>query len=206
MLEGEASEAPAEPQYSQTWQHGQPDLILSVELPYTLPAGGTDVFRNFILPYPLKQTHYIRAMEIRPSVPQIVHHANVLIDRTASYRRTHPDNWQGGIPGMELAVDAGNRFDPDSSFLFWKPDTPFLSEPPVDAVEARSRQRSHPQHAPEAFREAGDGIGAGRALLHRDAAYQAADAVAAGARQCTRHPRRRRKLRGRRFARAPCGR
>ena len=30
---------------------------------------------------------------------------------------------------MELLVDAGNRFDPDSHFLFWKPDTPALIEP-----------------------------------------------------------------------------
>lgn len=130
MLEGNPAEAPAVPQYPQTWQHGQPDLILSIKRPYTLGAGGSDVFRNFILPYPLQQTHYIRAMEIRPSVPQIVHHANVLIDRTASYRRDHPDTWEDGIPGMELSVDAGNTFDPDSSFLFWKPDTPFLVEPP----------------------------------------------------------------------------
>lgn len=130
MLEGNAADAPAPPHFSEIWQHGQPDLILNIELPYIVPAAGTDVFRNFILPYPLMQTHYIRAMEIRPSVPQIVHHANVLIDRTASYRRMHPDTWHGGIAGMELAVDAGNTFDPDSSFLFWKPDTPFLVEPP----------------------------------------------------------------------------
>ncbi len=130
MLEGNAAEAPVPPHFSAIWQHGQPDLILNIDVPYLLPAGGTDVFRNFILPYPLKQRHYIRAMEIRPSVPQIVHHANVLIDRTASYRRMHPDTWRGGIAGMELAVDAGNTFDPDSSFLFWKPDTPFLAEPP----------------------------------------------------------------------------
>jgi hypothetical protein len=129
MLEGKAADAPAPPKYGEIWQHGQPDLILNIDVPYTLPAGGTDVFRNFILPYPLNQTHYIRAMEIRPSAPQIVHHANVLIDRTASYRRTHPDTWRGGIAGMELAVDAGNSFDPDSSFLFWKPDTPYLEEP-----------------------------------------------------------------------------
>ena len=30
---------------------------------------------------------------------------------------------------MELEVDAGNEFDPDSNFLFWKPDTPVLVEP-----------------------------------------------------------------------------
>jgi Flp pilus assembly protein TadD/mono/diheme cytochrome c family protein len=129
MAQGDASAAPPAPKYSDTWQYGTPDLVLKVELPFTLPASGTDVFRNFVLPYPLKQTHYIRAMEIRPAVPQIVHHANLLIDRTASFRRAHPAQWKEGIPGMELEVDTGNDFDPDSNFLFWKPDTPVLVEP-----------------------------------------------------------------------------
>ncbi len=129
MPQGDPVAAPAAPQYSETWQHGKPDLILTVERPFTLPASGTDVFRNFVLPYPLKQTHFIRAMEIRPAVPRIVHHANILIDRTASFRRAHPEQWKDGVPGMELEVDTGNDFDPDSNFLFWKPDTPVLVEP-----------------------------------------------------------------------------
>jgi len=128
--EGDPKDAPTPPHYDATWTLGKPDLILKVPRPYKLNAGGTDVFRNFILPYPLKQTHYIRALEILPGTPQIVHHANVIIDRTASYRREHPADWQGGIPGMELLVDSGNRFEPDSHFLFWKPDTPVLVEPP----------------------------------------------------------------------------
>jgi Flp pilus assembly protein TadD/mono/diheme cytochrome c family protein len=129
MPQGDASVAPPAPKYSKDWQYGTPDLILTVERPFTLAASGTDVFRNFVLPYPLKQTHYIRAMEIRPAVPQIVHHANILIDRTASFRRAHPAQWKEGVPGMELEVDTGNDFDPDSNFLFWKPDTPVLVEP-----------------------------------------------------------------------------
>src|ERR1700733_13169699 len=129
MPEGDASAAPQQPAYSKTWQYGTPDLILSVERPFALAASGTDIFRNFVLPYPLKQTHYIRAMEIRPVAPQIVHHANILIDRTASFRRAHPEEWKDGVPGMELEGDAGNDFDPDSNFLFWKPDTPVLVEP-----------------------------------------------------------------------------
>lgn len=127
--EGDLKKAPSPPHYDATWTLGKPDLILKVPRPYTLDAGGTDVFRNFILPYPLKQTHYIRAMEILPGTPRIVHHANVIIDRTASYRREHPSDWKDGIPGMELLVDSGNRFDPDSHFLFWKPDTPAIVEP-----------------------------------------------------------------------------
>ncbi len=129
MPEGDPAAAPPAPKYSETWQYGTPDLILTVERPFNLAASGTDVFRNFVLPYPLQQTHYIRAMEIHPGTPRIVHHANILIDRTASYRRLHPEQWKDGVPGMELEVDTGNEFDPDGNFLFWKPDTPVLVEP-----------------------------------------------------------------------------
>ncbi len=130
MPQGDPAAAPAPPHYDSVWLLGKPDLILKVARPFTLQAGGTDVFRNFILPYPLQKTHYIRAMEIVPGTPQIVHHANVIIDRTASRRHQHPNDWQDGVPGMELLVDSGNRFEPDSHFLFWKPDTPALIEPP----------------------------------------------------------------------------
>ncbi|MGB7169516.1 MAG: tetratricopeptide repeat protein [Acidobacteriaceae bacterium] len=130
MPEGNPTEAPPAPHYNAAWQMGTPDLILTVPRSFTLKASGTDVFHNFILPNPFTQTHYIRAMQILPSVPQVVHHANVLIDRTASWRRSHPADWQDGFGGMELEVDAGNIFDPDSHFLFWKPDTPVLFEPP----------------------------------------------------------------------------
>jgi Flp pilus assembly protein TadD/mono/diheme cytochrome c family protein len=129
MPQGDPRDAPMPPRYDATWQFGKPDLILKAPRAFTLPAGGTDVFRNLILPYPLKQTHYIRAMEIRPGAPQVVHHANLVVDRIGSLRRLHPDDWQSGIPGMELLIDAGNRFEPDSHFLFWKPDTPTLVEP-----------------------------------------------------------------------------
>jgi tetratricopeptide (TPR) repeat protein/mono/diheme cytochrome c family protein len=122
--------APPAPHYDTAWTLGKPDLVLTVERPATLPASGSDIFLNFVLPYPLNQTHYIRAMEIRPGTPQVVHHANVLVDRTASWRRAHPDSWREGVPGMELTVDAGDTFDPDSHFLFWKPDTPALVEAP----------------------------------------------------------------------------
>jgi Flp pilus assembly protein TadD/mono/diheme cytochrome c family protein len=129
MPEGESEEAPKPPVFSKDWQLGPPDLILKVSSPMQVPASGTDLFRNFILPVPITQTKYIRAMEIKPGAPRAVHHANVLIDRTASLRHQHPDDWQQGIPGMELTVDSGESFDPDSHFLFWKPDSPALIEP-----------------------------------------------------------------------------
>jgi Flp pilus assembly protein TadD/mono/diheme cytochrome c family protein len=129
MPEGNPAVAPKPPTFAKDWQLGPPDLILKVTVPMQVPASGPDVFRNFILPVPIAQTKYIRAMQIKPGAPRVVHHANVIIDRTASLRRQHPNDWQQGIPGMELSFDSGDVFDPDSHFLFWKPDTPVLIEP-----------------------------------------------------------------------------
>jgi Flp pilus assembly protein TadD len=129
MPEGDPSAAPQPPVYASDWQLGPPDLILEVDSPMQVPASGTDLFRNFILPFPGQQTRWVRAMEIRPGSPQVVHHANLIVDRAASLRRTHPADWRDGIPGMDVVVDAGERFDPDGHFLDWKPDSTALIEP-----------------------------------------------------------------------------
>jgi tetratricopeptide (TPR) repeat protein/mono/diheme cytochrome c family protein len=130
MPSGDIKEAPKPPVYSSDWQLGPPDLVLEVDSPTEVPASGTDLFRNFILPVPITETRWVRAMEIKPGSPQVVHHANLLIDRTASLRRLHPADWRAGIPGMDITVDSGEGFDPDSHFLDWKPDSAALVESP----------------------------------------------------------------------------
>ena len=132
--EGNPAEAPPPPSYKSDWQLGPPDLILEVgsgvDSPMQVPASGTDLFRNFILPFPLKESKWVRAMEIKPGPPRVVHHANLILDRAETLRRTHPHDWQQGIPGMDVVVDAGEGFDPDGHFLDWKPDSSALVEPP----------------------------------------------------------------------------
>ena len=131
MLEGNPSESPKPPSYANDWQLGPPDLILEVDSPTEVPASGADFYRNFILPVPITATRWVRAMQIRPGSPQVVHHANLILDRTASLRRAHPSDWKQGVPGMDLVVDSGETFDPDSHFLYWKPDSAALIEPPT---------------------------------------------------------------------------
>lgn len=128
MPEGEGP-IPAAPAYNSDWVLGRPDLILEMPASFSVPASGADVFENFVLPVPISKTRWIRAMEIKPGSPQVTHHANLIIDRTASLRRTHPNDWQSGIAGMDIEIDSGDKFDPDSHLLFWKPDSTALVEP-----------------------------------------------------------------------------
>ena len=127
MLEGKAADLPPRPKFVEGWQLGQPDLILQAEKPYTLPATGGDQYWNFILPVPISETKWVRAVEIRPGDKRLVHHANMLVDRNQSARRIEKDRGSG-FGGMEVRIES-EVFDPDSHFLFWKPGTVASDEP-----------------------------------------------------------------------------
>jgi len=130
-IEGSAADLPPQPYFTEGWQIGPPDLIVQMPKPYRLAAGGTDVFRNFVVPVNLQETKYVRAIELRPGNKRVVHHANIWIDRRQSLRRRDGEDGQPGFPGMEnVAIEArSDSFDPDSHFLFWKPGTVIEPEP-----------------------------------------------------------------------------
>ena len=126
-IEGEPSELPPQPNFAPGWQLGQPDLVIKAEKPYLLPARGADQYWNFIFRTPVNQTRWLRAMEIRPGDKRLVHHANVLVDRTQS-ARLQESSPRAGFGGMEIKIES-EAFDPDSHFLFWKPGTVPYTEP-----------------------------------------------------------------------------
>lgn len=128
--QGDPSILPPVPKFASEWQLGKPDLILQMARPFRMPASGSDIFRNFILPSGVTQTRYIRALELLVDNPRVVHHANVVLDRTESLRRRDGEDGQPGFPGMDVITEsAANTFDPDSHFLFWKPGTVLRPEP-----------------------------------------------------------------------------
>ncbi len=133
MPEGDAKHLPPAPQFNAGWQLGKPDLIVKMNERFTIPATGTDVFRNFVLPIPVEKTRFVKAVEILPGgsqkgIGQIVHHANILIDRTGAARRMDAQDAEPGFGGMEVSI-ASDSFDPDGHFLFWKPGTVPWVEP-----------------------------------------------------------------------------
>jgi Flp pilus assembly protein TadD len=129
MAEGDPADLPTAPRFTEGWQLGPPDLIVRMSQVYHLTANPGDVFRNFVLPVDLKETKYIRAFELRPGNKRVVHHANVIVDRSRLLRRQDGLDGQPGFGGMDVVTEVTGEFDPDSHFLFWKPGSPAQQEP-----------------------------------------------------------------------------
>ncbi len=125
--EGDPADLPAQPKLAETWQLGQPDLVLKAAKPYLLPASGSDMYWNFIFPVPIDRTRWVKAVEIRPGDKRFVHHANILVDRQQNSRQRQKEPG-AGFEGMEIKIES-EVFDPDSHFLFWKPGTVPYVEP-----------------------------------------------------------------------------
>jgi Flp pilus assembly protein TadD len=116
-VEGDPHDLPPARTWTEGWQVGKPDLIITLPQPFMLPPEGTDVFRIFVLPIPTESARFVRALEFRPGNPKVVHHANIRIDTTPASRRL--DEAQPG-PGYEGLIAHSAQY-PDGYFLGWTP-------------------------------------------------------------------------------------
>ncbi len=117
--EGPVAEIPPPPVFPADWQLGKPDLVLEAAGSVRLPASGPDIYWNVIFTPNLTARRWVRAIEIRPGLPRVVHHANLLVDRAGSAHVQEASPGKG-FPGMDLVIGR-SPFDPDGNFLFWKP-------------------------------------------------------------------------------------
>lgn len=115
--EGDPDNRPVPPPYIDGWQLGQPDLVVSMEVPYLLPDSGPDVFRNFVIPLPVDTTRYVKGIELLPGNGQVLHHATLTVDRSRVSRRLDEQEPGAGFDGMLV----GESRPPDGHFLGWTP-------------------------------------------------------------------------------------
>ncbi len=119
--EGNASETPELPKFTEGWQLGAPDLILEAQSAYSSPASGPGRLLEFRdSGKPRKPCATFVRVEIRPGDKRIVHHAKLYVDRARSARRQETAEGQG-FPGMDVVIDPALSEPDDGHFLFWKP-------------------------------------------------------------------------------------
>src|SRR5205814_8436510 len=85
--EGDPRDLPRKPTWPDGWLLGTPDLVVTLEAPYRLPATSTDVFRIFAIPLPIAATRFVRGIEFHPGNARVVHHANIRVDPTPASDR-----------------------------------------------------------------------------------------------------------------------
>ncbi|HEX5176472.1 MAG TPA: tetratricopeptide repeat protein, partial [Chthoniobacteraceae bacterium] len=123
---GDLSRLPRPPSFPEGWFLGKPDLVISMPVPFELPAEGRDVYRNFVVPIPLEQRKFVRAVELKAANPRVVHHAFLFIDSTGDARRLDLKDERPGFDGMNPGRGAGS---PGGHFLSWQPGTVPTPEP-----------------------------------------------------------------------------
>ncbi len=115
--EGDSIHLPQLPTFASGWQLGEPDLVVTLRQPYQLRADGADVWRNFVMPASVQETRFVRAVELRPGNPRVVHHAIMGVDQTRSSARRDARDDEPGFDGMEL----GDAQPPDGHLAGWTP-------------------------------------------------------------------------------------
>lgn len=133
--EGNPAQTPAAPVFPEGWQLGKPDIEAAVRAPFAVAADGPDVYQCFVIPAPADRAHYVRAIDIRPGNPLVVHHALLFqdISGTARARDTGGGYPCFGTPGFLPARGLGG-WTPGSLPYQTPPDIPELLHAHADLV------------------------------------------------------------------------
>jgi hypothetical protein len=85
--EGNPADLPAPRHFPDAWVLGTPDLTLDIGADFTVPAGGEDVYRCFVVPTDLPTDIYVSGIEYRPGNTRVVHHVLSYVDTTGEGRK-----------------------------------------------------------------------------------------------------------------------
>lgn len=130
MPEGDPKDAPPAKKFTDGWQLGTPDLVLTAEEDFTLGASGKDLFRCFVLPTGLTEDKHIVAVELRPSNPRVVHHVLLFIDGSGQGQKLEARTQKDRKPadgerrpddGPGYTVSMGVGFTPQGGLGGWAP-------------------------------------------------------------------------------------
>lgn len=123
--EGPSEDMPPNPQFSDGWAFGEPDLIVEMPEEYVINPEGEDDYRHFIIPYEATADRFVEAVDVRPGNRNVVHHVIGYVD-TSGQARELDDADEG--PGYTRFGDVG--FKPASTIGGWAPGNRPYRTPP----------------------------------------------------------------------------
>lgn len=109
---GDPQDAPLPRSFVPGWQIGKPDLVLQMPQPIAVKATGTMPYQNVVIETGLTEDKYIRAVEVKPTARDVVHHVLVFVMPPAKQGeklpgRTEGDDETDGTDGFFAAYAPG---------------------------------------------------------------------------------------------------
>jgi hypothetical protein len=109
--EGSPKDLPPTPKFTEGWQIGKPDIVLSMTQDFKVPAEGVVDYKYFLVPTGFKEDKWIQAAEVRPGNRAVVHHVIVFVvdpealkQRLSLFRDGGVEGLGGTAPGEEAMV------------------------------------------------------------------------------------------------------
>jgi mono/diheme cytochrome c family protein len=130
--EGNPKDLPALPKASETWEIGQPDVVLTMPQAFELPAKGADDYLYFRVPTNFTEDKWIQAAEFRPGNKRVVHHAVVFVETPMLYKmaqdRAKKDGKDIRNPISIFETDGFKNSFRDGTVNRTKPDAPVIND------------------------------------------------------------------------------
>ncbi len=98
--EGNPKDLPRAPQFTEGWQIGKPDVVLSMAQEYNVPAEGVVNYQYFLVPTRFTEDKWIQAAEVRPGNRAVVHHVIVFVIGPDALRQRISLFGEGGVEGL----------------------------------------------------------------------------------------------------------
>ena len=117
--QGDPTVAPPAPQFAEGWEHGEPDMVVSMSEDYSVGPEGEDDYRHFIIrkeDLNLSEDRYVSAVDVQPGNRSVVHHVLVYVDRTGKARELDAQD-----PGYGYTRAGGTGFKIDNGLGGWAP-------------------------------------------------------------------------------------
>jgi peroxiredoxin len=127
--EGDPRDLPPPVEFAQGWRIPRPDLVVEMPEAVEIPAEGTMPYRHFLVDPKLTQDVWVRASQVRPGNPAVVHHLVVYVLPPGAKRIDEAKGdflaaYAPGMPPRVLPDGVAKRIPAGSRLLFQLHYTP----------------------------------------------------------------------------------
>ena len=77
--QGDPKDLPPPPKFTEGWEIGTPDVVLSMAKPFKVTPSGTIAYQYFTVPTNFTEDKWVQAIEARPGTRSVVHHILVFV-------------------------------------------------------------------------------------------------------------------------------